>query len=181
MWQRGDVHGCRRAVLGSLVITGAVVLSGCGNDEQPVRVGGPGVEASVGDVQLRNVRLDNPPAGIYEIGSAALLGVAMVNEGDEDEQLVGVSGPDFTGAVVDENPASSDPAITVPAGETVFTDGPDGPVLVLVGIDETLRSSESLPVTFTFEPAGEVTVDVPVSAPLQLTLDRFLRERAAGD
>lgn len=105
----------------------------------------------------------------------------MVNEGDEDEQLVGVSGPDSTGAVVDENPASSDPAITIPAGGTVFIDGPDGPVLVLVGIDETLRSSESLPITSTLEEAGEVTVDVPVSAPLRLTLDRWLREQAAGD
>ena len=83
--------------------------------------------------------------------------------------------------MVDEDPASSDPPITIPAGGTVFTDGPDGPVLVLVGIDETLRSSESLPVTSTFEEAGEVTVDVPVSAPLRLTLDRFLREQAAGD
>ena len=171
----------RRAAVGSLLVTASVALSGCGGDDQPVRVGGPGVEASVGDMALRNIRLDNPPAGIYEIGSAALLGVAMVNEGGEDEQLVGVSGPDFTGAVVDENPASSNPGVTIPAGETVFTDGPDGPVLVLVGIDETLRSSESLPVTLTFERSGEVTVDVPVSAPLRLTLDRFLREQTAGD
>ena len=169
-----------RATVGSSLVIASVVLSGCGDDGQAARVGGPGVGGSVGDVELRNVRLDNPPAGIYEIGSAALLGVAIVNEGD-DEQLVGVSGPDFTGAVVDENPASSDPAITIPAGRTVFTDGPDGPVLVLVGIDETLRSSESLPVTFTFEEAGEVTVDAPVSAPLRLTLDRWLREQAAGD
>lgn len=167
----------RRAVLHSLLITVAVVLSGCG-DEEP-RLGGPGVEASVGDMELRNIRLDNPPGGIYEIGSAALLGVALVNEGDEDDELIGVSGPDFTGAVVDENPASSTPGVTIPAGETVFTDGPDGPVLVLVGIDETLRSSEFLSVTFTFERAGEVTVDAPVSAPLRLTLDRFLREQAA--
>ena len=170
-----------RAAVGSSLVIASVVLGGCGDDGQAARVGGPGVGASVGDVELRNVRLDNPPAGIYEIGSAALLGVAMVNGGDEDEQLVGVSGPDFTGAVVDEDPASSDPAITIPAGGTVFTDGPAGPVLVLVGIDETLRSSESLAVTFTFERSGEVTVDVPVSAPLRLTLDRFLRERAAGD
>lgn len=83
--------------------------------------------------------------------------------------------------MVYEDPASSDPPITIPAGGTVFTDGPDGPVLVLVGIDETLRSSESLPVTSSFEEAGEVTVDVPVSAPLRLPLDRFLREQAAGD
>ncbi|WP_254920330.1 copper chaperone PCu(A)C [Blastococcus mobilis] len=169
----------RRAVLGSVLITAAVVLTGCGDDEQPVRVGGPGVEASVGDMELRNIRLDNPPPGGYEVGSAALLGVAMVNTGDEEDQLVGVSGPDFTAVLVDENPATSNPAVTIPADQTVFTDGPEGPVLVLAGIDETLLSSEALPVTFTFERAGEVTVDAPVSAPLRLTLDRFLREQAA--
>jgi hypothetical protein len=180
MRQGRNVHRSRRrAVLGSALITAAVVLSGCGDDEQPVQVGGPGVEASVGDMDLRNIRLDNPPGGIYELGSAALLGVAMVNNGDDDEQLVGVSGPDFTGVVVDEKPASSNPAVTIPAGATVFTDGPDGPVLVLAEIDETLLSSESLPVTFTFERAGKVTVKAPVSAPLRLTLDRFLREQAA--
>ena len=76
-----------------------------GGDEEPAQpLGGPRVEASVGDIELRNFRLDNPPAGIYEIGSAALLGVAMVNEGDEDGRLVGVSGPDFTGVAVDEGP-----------------------------------------------------------------------------
>lgn len=167
------------AVLGALLAAPAV-LAGCGADEQPaVPVGGPGVEASVGDVELRNIRLDNPPAGIYEVGSAALLGVAMVNGGNEDDQLVGVSGPDFTGVVVDEGDVTTNPSVTIPAGGTVFTDGPEGPVVVLAGIDETLRSAESLPVTFTFERAGEVTVDAPVSAPLRLSLDRWLREQAA--
>ena len=152
MLEGGNVHRSRRwALLGGLLTSATVGLSGCSGEEDAVRVGGPGVEASVGDMELRDIRLHNPPAGIYEIGSAALLGVAMVNDGGEDDQLVGISGPDFTGAVVDENPASSNPGITIPAGETVFTDGPDGPVLVLVVIDETLRSSESLPVTLTFE------------------------------
>jgi copper(I)-binding protein len=168
---------CAAAVLGGLLAAPAVLV-GCGADEQPAApVGGPGVAASVGELELRNIRLDNPPAGVYEIGSAALLGVAIVNDGDEDEQLVGVSGPDFTGVVVDEGEITTTPSVTIPAGETVFTDGPEGPVVVLAGIDETLRTSESLEVTFTFEQAGEVTVDAPVSAPLRLTLDRWLREQ----
>jgi copper(I)-binding protein len=168
---------CAAAVLGGLLAAPAVLV-GCGADERPAApVGGPGVAASVGELELRNIRLDNPPAGVYEIGSAALLGVAIVNDGDEDEQLVGVSGPDFTGVVVDEGEITTTPSVTIPAGETVFTDGPEGPVVVLAGIDETLRTSESLEVTFTFEQAGEVTVDAPVSAPLRLTLDRWLREQ----
>lgn len=105
---------------------------------------------------------------------------SMVNTGDEADRLIGVSGPDFTGGVVDEEPASSDPGIDIAAGETVVTDGPEGPVLVLVEIDETLRTGESLEVTLTFEEAGEVAVEAPVSARLRLTLDRWLREQAAG-
>ena len=128
---------------GGLLLASAV-LAGCGGDEEPAQpLGGPGVEASVGDIELRNIRLDNPPADIYEIGSAALLGVAMVSEGGEDDRLVGVSGPDFTGVAVEEGPPGTEPAIPIPAGGTVFTDGPNGPVPVLAQIDETLRSSES--------------------------------------
>ncbi|TKJ22199.1 hypothetical protein A6V29_06625 [Blastococcus sp. CCUG 61487] len=169
------------SVLGALLLS-PVVLAGCGGDDAGEELGGPGVEASVGDMELRNIRLDNPPAGIYQIGTAALLGVAMVNTGDEADELIEVSGPDFTGAVLDENPESSDPAIRIPAEETVFTDGPDGPVLVLVGIDDpTLTSGQSLEVTFTFDRAGEVTVDAPISAPLRLTLDRWLREQVSED
>lgn len=164
-------------VLAGLLFVPAVLV-GCGGDERSTEpLGGPGVEASVGVMELRNVRLDNPPAGIYEIGSAALLGVAMVNTGSEDERLVGVSGPDFTGVVIDEGEITTAPSVPIPAGETVFTDGPEGPVVVLAEIDETLRTAESLPVTFTFERSGEVTVDAPVSAPLRLTLDRWLREQ----
>jgi hypothetical protein len=44
-----------------------------------------------------------------------------------------------------------------------------------VGIDETLRGPGFLPVTSTFERAGEVTVDAPVGAPLRSTLDRSQR------
>ena len=34
--------------------------------------------------------------------------------------------------------------------------------MVLTGLDTTLRSSQSIPVTFVFEEAGEVTLEAPV-------------------
>jgi copper(I)-binding protein len=36
--------------------------------------------------------------------------------------------------------------------------------VTLLDLDRSLRSSQSIPVTFTFADAGEVTIDVPVSA-----------------
>ena len=51
-------------------------------------------------------------------------------------------------------------------------------VLILTEVDDTLTIAQYIPITFTFERAGEITIDVVISAPLQLTVDRALR--AAG-
>ncbi|TFV63963.1 copper chaperone PCu(A)C [Geodermatophilus sp. DF01-2] len=159
---------------GCLLLVASVGVTACG-EEAYTRA--PDVEASVGDMELRDIQLAPPPEGVYEGGSAARLEFAMVNTGREEDQLVGVSGPDFAGVVVDGAPGSSSLPIPIPPGETVFSGGPTGPVLILTGIDETLRTAESMPVTFTFENAGAVTVDAVVSAPLRLTVDRYLREQ----
>ncbi|WP_245177072.1 copper chaperone PCu(A)C [Geodermatophilus sp. DF01-2] len=91
-----------------------------------------------------------------------------------------MSGPDFTGVVVEGAPSAPPLEIPVPPGETVFSGGSSGPVLILTGIDETLRTAETIPVTFTFRDAGDVTVDAVVSAPLRRTIDRYLREQEPG-
>ncbi|MDQ3505377.1 MAG: hypothetical protein M3446_06725 [Actinomycetota bacterium] len=48
-------------------------------------------------------------------------------------------------------------------------------------MDESLLVSETDSVTLTFQQAGGATVDAVVSAPLRLTLDRYLREIEEGD
>lgn len=170
----------RTLVLSVLAVALAAGLSGCGADEEP-QLGAVGVEAAVGDLALRDVELDNPPDGVYEVGSAARLNLAIVNQGRADDHLVAVSGPNFDGVAIDDAEAGTPLRITIPAGGTVYTGTSGEADLILIGMDEALLSAETIPVTFTFEEAGSVTVGAVVSAPLRLTLNRFLREDAAGD
>jgi hypothetical protein len=41
-----------------------------------------------------------------------------------------------------------------------------GPVLTLVGLTRELLPTVSVPITFVFEQAGEMTADVPVAVPV---------------
>ncbi len=55
-------------------------------------------------------------------------------------------------------------AIEVPAEDNVYVGAEGAPGLTLVSLERPLRSSQSIPVTFTFERAGTVTVDAMVAA-----------------
>lgn len=166
------------AVLALLFTTGLVA---CGSADEEIDVGAVGVEAEVGELALRDIELDNPPPGGYEPGSAARLNLAIVNQGREDDYLVDVSGQAFDAVVVDDAEPGTPLRITIPAGETVYTGSSGEADLILVGMDESLLVSETVSVTLTFQQAGAVTVDAVVSAPLRLTLDRYLREIEEGD
>lgn len=165
----------------ALAMLAVVGLAGCGAEAQEPDLGAVGVEAQVGELALRDVELDNPPDGRYEVGSAASLNLAIVNQGLSADTLVDVSGPAFDAVVVDDAESATPLRITIPPGETVYTGSSGDADLILIGLDESLLSAEAVSVTFTFESAGAVTVDAVVSAPLRLTLDRYLREVKVGD
>ena len=54
--------------------------------------------------------------------------------------------------------------LTVDAEDTLYVGAEGPPEVTLLDLGRELRSSQSIPVTFTFAEAGEVTLDVPVSA-----------------
>lgn len=168
-------------LIAALALLSAAGLAACGSTDDEIELGAVGVEAQVGPLALRDIELDNPPPGGYETGSAARLNLAIVNQGREDDYLVDVSGPAFDAVVVDDAEPSTPLRITIPAGETVYTGSSGEADLVLAGMDESLLVSETVSVTLTFQEAGTVTVDALVSAPLRLTLDRYLRELEEGD
>ncbi|WP_147251831.1 hypothetical protein [Blastococcus sp. TF02-8] len=164
------------ALIGLLLMAGGT--AGCG---ERTYTRAPDVQASVGDIEMRDIKLAPPPEGVYEVSSAARLEFAVVNTGRAEEKLIGVTGPDFSDVVVDGAPSDGALSIAIRPGETIFSGDSGDRVLILTGINATLRTAKYLPITFTFAGAGDATVDAVVSSPLRLTLDRALRESEQGE
>jgi copper(I)-binding protein len=213
----------------------AVLLTGCGSgqitqtDTQTAAVNGG--SGTVGPMAVRDAELAYPSAsdGTYPPGSSAELIVTIVNAGQTQDTLTGVSSPAVTGVTVDGSPSGTKvipagfavsggqdyddastapaptgvvspvappPATTVPdtttgkhptSGATPTGALPSGApgstepttettpalpgsiAIELTGIKSVngapLRAGLSIPVTFRFAQAGEVTVQVPIAAP----------------
>jgi len=184
----------RAATVGVLLFT-PVALSACSagqvNQTSSQLRDKVGPRAAVGDLELAAVQLAYPTSGSYSAGDDARLEMAVVNNGSEDDVLTGISGTGFqrvrvtgspTGTVVPTSPSatpstSSAPTtsaapsggpgtvnIPVPADSTLIL-GQNGPTVTLVGLSQDLTPAQSIPVTFTFQKAGEVTVQVQVAVP----------------
>jgi hypothetical protein len=150
---------------------------------------GPSVQ--VGDLELRGIQLTYPTDGSYSAGDDAELQMGMVNSGSEDDALTGIKGTGFaqvrvTGAAsgsVLASPSAGATAtttpppapatssgggraldITIPADSSVFL-GENAPTVTLVDLAQDLTPAQSIELTFTFERAGDVTVNVPVAVP----------------
>jgi copper(I)-binding protein len=144
-----------------------LLLAACGGDDAPLEVPGPevrggnaGVDAPVSEeVTVQDVELAFPEDGVYREGEDAALYVGITNTGTEPVTLVGVAGPDFSGVeVIPGLP------LEVPGDDNLYIGAEGAPTITLVDLGEQLRSSESIPVTFTFEQAGAVTVEAVVDA-----------------
>lgn len=133
-----------------------------------------GAQASVGDIALRDVRLAYPLNGTYEVGGDARLIMAIANSGNADDTLLSITGEGFesveVASTVDPAVAAGGAAagaqtpIPVPAGSNVYIGG-DGPGVTLIGLTQPLNSAQTIPITFTFERAGEITVNSLVGVP----------------
>jgi copper(I)-binding protein len=147
-----------------------------------------GTTVHVGDLTLRQVQLAYPTDGSYEPGDDAQLQMSIVNSGSEDDALVGIKGTGFsevrvTGSASGTVSASGSAAatttppaqattstgaraldITLPAGGSVFL-GQNAPTVTLVSLGQGLTPAQTMDLTFTFEKAGDVTIQVPVAAP----------------
>lgn len=151
-----------------VAVTAALGLTaGCaagqvtGTNTQTSTVDGAG--ANVGDLALRDITFESPDGGLYEAGDSARLLFTVVNRNPlEDDALVDVTSPAFEGDLDSDDGLP----IELPARVDVsFRE--DGSVLELTDLAEDLRASVQVDVTFVFEKAGEVTVQVPVAVPLE--------------
>lgn len=155
------------------VLTGlAVALAGCGvtpdtpqEDGTPdVRGGAVGPEAQVNDdVNVKQVQLGYPLDGVYEEGEDAPLYMAITNTGTEAVTVTDISGPEFSSVDVVGADGAGLP-LEIGPDSNLYFGAEGGPDVVLVDLQTSLRSSQSIPVTVTFADAGEVTVDAMVSA-----------------
>jgi copper(I)-binding protein len=162
-----------RRRLAAVVCGTALLLTGCGGSEpdetlsdDPAEVEGGAVGPDVrlnDDVGLQQVQLEYPLDGVYEAGEDARLFMAVTNTGGEPVTLTDISGPDFGGVRVETGDGQGLP-LTVDAEDTLYVGAEGPPDVTLLDLGRELRSSQSIPVTFAFGEAGEVTVDVPVSA-----------------
>lgn len=144
-----------------------ISLAGCGaGDPKPgpeVAGGNAGVDESAGpDLKVLDVELEFPAGdGIYQAGDDADLYVAISNTGSAPDTLLDVTGADFHDARI--GPSGPGTSIGVPGNDTVFVGAEGEPTVTLVDLSRSLRSSQSIPVTFVFQRAGSLTVDAVVT------------------
>lgn len=120
-----------------------------------------GTTANVGTIALRDIALAYPEEGVWQPGDDVRLEFVAVNGAPLDsDSLVSVSSPVFGG----DSAGASDLPVELPASTDVSFYG-SGVRLELTGLTESLRPTVRVPVTFTFQVAGEVTVSVPVGVP----------------
>lgn len=166
-----------RLRLTSLVIgLGAVLtLTGCSagqvteTDTQVAAVNGASGTID-GRIAVRNAEFTFPTEhDYYAKGDSAPIQVVLVNEGTTDDRLVKVSSTYATSAQVGgttEMPSRTALRAlgqTTPSAEGHQSDQPTV-TITLQGLKSFLRPGVTVPVTFTFEKAGAITVQVPIAA-----------------
>ncbi|MDV3253163.1 copper chaperone PCu(A)C [Devosia sp. BK] len=89
------------------------------------------------------------------------------NTGSEDDRLVSASTPIAKATQIHEMAMEGDvmkmreldEGLVIPAGETVVLE-PGGKHLMMMGLTGAITEGETVPVTLTFEKAGDVTLDL---------------------
>ena len=164
--------GTRRLFpLAALVIAGASLAVGCSSDDTTpeatassteVTAESGGTEASVGDLKISNARIGEPA------GPNTGMFLSITNDGDTADRLVAVTTGISPGVQLHEAVTEGDrtsmqelPAgIGVPAGTTTVLE-PGGLHAMFMKV-EPLTADEQVPVTLSFDKAGDVEVEVPV-------------------
>jgi voltage-gated potassium channel len=145
------------------------LLTGCGGEDfEAEQHPSPGENARVGDILLRDFRLDPPPDDPYQpypVGSDVALYGWLLNEGDTADRLLEVSTPDAAGVeLVSGTGEPVGPPLELPANSPVQLE-PGKSHLLVSGTEQELESGSPIDVRFVFEDAGEATVTVQVRVP----------------
>ena len=164
--------GTRRLFpLAARVIAGASLAVGCSSDDTTpeakassteVTAESGGTEASVGDLKISNARIGEPA------GPNTGMFLSITNDGDTADRLVAVTTGISPEVQLHETVTDGDrtsmqelpSGIDVPAGTTTVLE-PGGLHAMFMKV-EPLTADEQVPVTLSFDKAGDVEVEVPV-------------------
>lgn len=154
---------------------GVAATTGCGLQAAPEEYesGAMGTNGEVGDMLLRSVHVEAPPDPNYEPGANARLWVTFVNESREQDTLTSVTTPVATRTEIRwdadcDGEMQAVPALPLrPAGPAVVQSPAGIPPfdayhVRLVDLTRQVIAGTSIPVTFTFERAGQITMEAHV-------------------
>lgn len=179
----------RVATAVAIAVGGTLALSACGAGQisqtatQVAAVNGN--SADIGPVSLRNVHIVHPTTDQYSLdaGGNAVLAFTAINESQRTTAtLTGITS-EYAGSVSIEGAAGSAtiaPQTSLGAGTSIedasgqaeaegqSTGNADAPsdlkLVVLEDLKEGVRPGLTIPVTFSFENAGDVTLSVPIDS-----------------
>lgn len=132
-----------------------------------------GSSANIDQLALRNIRFVYPDGGSYPEGGTAELALVVTNQGLEADRLIDVTSDLFDEVALStgDDEAKAGPAESldaeVPAQGDLEFGTAELPGLEVSNLSERLSVSQVVSVTFVFELAGEVTVEVPVANPTE--------------
>ena len=119
-----------------------------------------GAQTVFNGIKITNAFVLGAPVGsTVPSGSSASLFVSLYNSGDSSDTLVSATAPGSAASISLPGGTVPLPAGSVPVNLT----GPQ-PDVVLENLTNPLRGGSSIPVTFSFQHAGQVTLQVPVEA-----------------
>ena len=142
-----------------------LVLTGCGVGRDPqtyrTRTTQDASNSQVGDLALRNVGIEPPPAGASELamGADAQATLAIVSTSADKDTLTSVSTPAASSTALVDGSGHEVPTIAIAANGTTGY-GDFG--IVLHGLTKALRPGMYVDMTFVFQGNGTVTFKVPV-------------------
>ncbi|GEL25806.1 hypothetical protein PSU4_47600 [Pseudonocardia sulfidoxydans NBRC 16205] len=162
-----------RAALVAGALIGALALAGCGagqisqTADQQAAVSGANLTTQ--HIEIRNAEIEFPVGGsqrlaAYTAGSSAPITLSIANDDDLPDRLLSASSP-----VADSVRITGETQIA-PNGALTASSTPGGTVgnlgtpieISLEGLRQDIGPGLSYPVTFVFERAGSITVDMPM-------------------
>jgi len=119
-----------------------------------------GLQAEFNGIKITNAFVLGAPTGsTVPSGSSASMFVSLYNSNDNSDTLLSATAPAAAGSISLSGGTVALPANSAPVNLT----GPE-PKVVLEDLTKPLRGGTTIPVTFNFQHAGQVTLQVPVEA-----------------